>query len=166
MAENGVKDAELKKRIKLLIQHYKMNDAAFAQSIQTGRSTLSACLNGSNGISKEIIFKIHEAYPDVSTDWLLYGDGAPFKNTGHTYALDFSPRETGLFPDDGEGAAEYSTHSGVKTAEKTALSSENKNVVSPNTPVVEKTKPENVRRVVKIMVYYSDNTFETYSLDR
>ena len=65
MAESEQKDRDLKERIKWLIQYYRINDAAFAQKIQTNRSTLSQCLNGPNGVSKELILKIHDAEKGV-----------------------------------------------------------------------------------------------------
>lgn len=163
MAED--KDTDLKERIKQLIRHYNLNDAAFAQNIQTNRSTLSQCLNGTNGVSKEIISKIHTAYPDVSTDWLLYGEGEPFKKQAQN-PLSFFPGNEIFRSDDGN-ATKYGKDSGLKTDSNSRQTSDDKaktgNISIEN---ADSQQRENKRRVVKIMIYYSDNTFETYSPDK
>ena len=114
MAESEQKDRDLKERIKWLIQYYRINDAAFAQKIQTNRSTLSQCLNGPNGIPPE-----------------------------------------------------YSTDLSTELLQPPTLFSENKDnaIRNPMAPSTVKSEAES-RRIVKIMVFYSDNTFETYSLDK
>lgn len=163
MAED--KDTDLKERIKQLIRHYNLNDAAFAQNIQTNRSTLSQCLNGTNGVSKEIISKIHTAYPEVSTDWLLYGEGEPFKKQVRN-PLSFFP-ENGIFRADDGNASKYSKDSEIKSGDNSRQTSDDKaktdNISTENSDLQQR---ENKRRVVKIMIYYSDNTFETYSPDK
>ncbi len=163
MAED--KDTDLKERIKQLIRHYNLNDAAFAQNIRTNRSTLSQCLNGTNGVSKEIISKIHTAYPEVSTDWLLYGEGEPFKKQVRN-PLSFFP-ENGIFRADDGNASKYSKDSEIKSGDNSRQTSDDKaktgNTSTGNSDLQQR---ENKRRVVKIMIYYSDNTFETYSPDK
>ena len=163
MAED--KDIDLKERIKQLIRHYNLNDAAFAQKIQTNRSTLSQCLNGTNGVSKEIISKIHTAYPDVSTDWLLYGEGEPFKKQARN-PFSFTSENEIFRPDDGN-VSKYGKDSGGESGDNSRQTSDDKaktgNISTEN---ADSQQRENKRRVVKIMVYYSDNTFETYSPDK
>lgn len=158
------KDVDLKERIKYLIQQLNINDASFAQNIQVNKSTLSQCLNGPNGVSKEILFKICETYPSISHDWLFWGKGNPYKY--EQKPLDFSS-ENDVNPIGTPARPEYSKDLWDKPPVKTTLSPENKpDVPIQNvTPVIDK-PVEKPRRVVKIMVYYSDNTFETYSLDK
>ena len=138
MDEIELRDKDLKERIKWLIRYYQLNDAMFAQKIQTNRSTLSQCLNGPNGVSKELIMKIHDAYPTISLEWLMIGSGEAFKSAQPTSSLDKI----------------YHPENETKRADP-------KNI---NVQPSEDSGVEN-RRVVKIMVFYSDNTFETYSLD-
>ena len=162
MAED--KDTDLKERIKQLIRYYNLNDAAFAHKIQTNRSTLSQCLNGTNGVSKEIISKIHIAYPDVHTDWLLYGEGEPFKKQVRN-PFSFTSKNEIFRPDDGN-VSKYGKDSGVKSGDNSRQTSDDKtktgNISIENADLQQR---EN-KRVVKIIVYYSDNTFEPYSPDK
>lgn len=158
------KDVDLKERIKYLIQQLNINDASFAQNIQVNKSTLSQCLNGPNGVSKEILFKICETYPTISYDWLFWGKGNPYKY--EQKPLDFS-FENDVNPIGATARPEYSKDLWDKTPEKSTFSPENKaDVPTQNVASVIDKPVEKPRRVVKIMVYYSDNTFETYSLDK
>ena len=52
-------------RIKQIIEHEGLTDAEFADRAGIKRATLSHCLNGRNDVSKDIILKIHNAYPQV-----------------------------------------------------------------------------------------------------
>ena len=167
MAESEQKDRDLKERIKWLIQYYRINDAAFAQKIQTNRSTLSQCLNGPNVVSKELILKIHDAYPLVTIEWLMFGEGSPFKSNQQA-ALDriYSP-ENNVKQTDSGIPPEYSTDLPTELLQPPTLFSENKDNAIRNPMALSTVKSEaESRRIVKIMVFYSDNTFETYSLDK
>ena len=167
MDEIELRDKDLKERIKWLIRYYQLNDAMFAQKIQTNRSTLSQCLNGPNGVSKELIMKIHDAYPTISLEWLMIGSGVPFKSAQPTSLLDkiYQP-ENETKRADAQVETEYARDFASDTPKNRSLFSENKDYMPKNINVQpsEDSGVEN-RRVVKIMVFYSDNTFETYSLD-
>lgn len=167
MDEIELRDKDLKERIKWLIRYYQLNDAMFAQKIQTNRSTLSQCLNGPNGVSKELIMKIHDAYPTISLEWLMIGSGEAFKSAQPTSLLDkiYHP-ENETKRADAQVETEYARDFASDTPKNRSLFSENKDYMPKNINVQpsEDSGVEN-RRVVKIMVFYSDNTFETYSLD-
>lgn len=169
MEEMEQRDKDLKERIKWLIRYDKLNDATFAQKVQTNRSTLSQCLNGPNGVSKELIMKIHDAYPSLSLEWLMLGDGTPFKSAsgqqGSALNQIYRP-ENEIKRTEVNAACEYARDFAPEMAQNRTLFSENKENTPAENPVGTPLEPvaEN-RRVVKIMVFYSDNTFETYSLD-
>jgi transcriptional regulator with XRE-family HTH domain len=62
-------------RLKQLIEHLGMASAAFAQSIDVNRSSISHLLSGRNKPSLDVIVKILETYPEVNLYWLLNGKG-------------------------------------------------------------------------------------------
>ena len=62
-------------RIKEIIASEHLSDGEFADLVGIKRSTLSHCLNGRNDVSKDIITKIHNAYPYISINWLMFGEG-------------------------------------------------------------------------------------------
>ncbi|MCD8287883.1 MAG: helix-turn-helix domain-containing protein [Porphyromonadaceae bacterium] len=161
------KDKDLKERIKWIIRQYAVNDANFAQKIQTNRSTLSQCINGSNGVSKELLLKIHEAYPQISVEWLLLGEGSPTRDDLQRRDDVYYQSKNAAAQVRNEDRLEYGKDLVLESGKKESLSSDNKENTVKNGSMSVLNKTENIgHRVVKIMIFYSDNTFETYSLDR
>lgn len=72
-------------RLKLLIEKLGIPDSRFADACGISRPTLSLILSGRNKkLSDVVIGQIHEAYPDVSIMWLLFGEGEMFASAaGH-----------------------------------------------------------------------------------
>ena len=69
----------ISKRIEEIIKNKKISASEFSKKINVQRSTLSHIINGRNKASLEIVTKICIAYPDVSLDWLVFGN-KPSKN--------------------------------------------------------------------------------------
>ena len=65
----------MNERIRLLIEQLGLTQAEFAERVKIQPSTLSNALRGRNEVSNSIIIKIHEAYPEVSINWLMFGEG-------------------------------------------------------------------------------------------
>ncbi|HOF45776.1 MAG TPA: helix-turn-helix transcriptional regulator [Bacteroidales bacterium] len=68
-------------RIKQLIEFKGLSTAAFAESININRSGLSHIFSGRNQPSLDLVMKILETYPEVSTEWLMFGKGKMFQET-------------------------------------------------------------------------------------
>ena len=62
-------------RIQQLIQKKGLSPAQFADQIQVKRANLSHIMTGRNKPSLDFILKILRSYPDVNSDWLLFGKG-------------------------------------------------------------------------------------------
>ncbi len=62
-------------RIKLLMESKDLSLSQFADMIQIQRSSLSHVMNGRNKPSLDFILKILACYPEINTDWLLFGKG-------------------------------------------------------------------------------------------
>lgn len=63
-------------RIKTFMNTYGIGSTQFADACRIPRPTLSQILSGRNKkISDEVISKIHDAYPQLSVLWLLFGEG-------------------------------------------------------------------------------------------
>lgn len=60
-------------RIKQLMQDNELNAAAFADTIRVQRSSISHILSERNRPSLDFILKILQAFPSVSSEWLLKG---------------------------------------------------------------------------------------------
>ncbi len=67
---------DLVNRLKFFLEENKIAISQFADKCRIPRPTLSQILNGRNKkVSDELITKIHEAYPDLSVLWLMFGEG-------------------------------------------------------------------------------------------
>ncbi len=67
---------DLVNRLKYYLNENKIAISQFADKCRIPRPTLSQILNGRNKkVSDELISKIHDAYPDLSVLWLMFGEG-------------------------------------------------------------------------------------------
>lgn len=67
---------DLVSRLKQYINYCGVAVTAFADECNIPRPTLSQLLNGRNKrVSDELLRKIHDAYPDLSVMWLMFGEG-------------------------------------------------------------------------------------------
>lgn len=67
-------------RILKIMDYNKFTPSEFADALEIDRSRLSHILNGRNKPSLEIVMKILEKIPEISSDWLLFGSGNMLKN--------------------------------------------------------------------------------------
>lgn len=163
-------------RLSTFMETHGIGSTQFADACGIPRPTLSQILSGRNKkISDAVIAKIHSAYPRLSVLWLLFGEGSMEISSGgsveppvsHTYddggsptyqkpLLTADPVESqeeigGLFGadplifDDEEAENEASKASGQGSQE----------------PVV--TIPaDGSKSIVNIMVFYSDNSYQSF----
>lgn len=66
-------------RITKLIESTGLNPTAFAAKIGVQQMTLWGQLNGKRKLSLETVLAILNAYPDVSAEWLMRGNGSMLK---------------------------------------------------------------------------------------
>lgn len=67
-------------RINSIISHSGLSVRAFAIKCGLKQNTLSNQLNGNRELSLSTLMAIAKAFPEVSPDWLLYGDGEMLRN--------------------------------------------------------------------------------------
>lgn len=80
---------QIRNRIISLIEELNLDRSSFANSINVKQATLSHILTGRNDPTLNIILQIHNTYPSVDINWLLYGKGdSPFTTE------DDKPKET------------------------------------------------------------------------
>lgn len=149
-------------RIKTFMSQNSIGSSIFADKCDIPRPTLSQLLNGRNKkVSNEVLDKIHLAYPELSMMWLIFGEGEMMTGIGQNQtnsqptifdendefdAEDFSVEENSN-PVEGKNivveAIQALTKTGVKKNEKTDVVTTDK-------------------KIVNIMVFYSDNSFESF----
>ena len=169
-------------RLKGFIQSQGLTNSQFADTCGIPRPSLSQLLSGRNKkISDVIVGQIHQAYPELSVLWLLFGEGDMLRNDNPKTAAspDQTPQigqsgsqtlnlfcETEMNPMDESGAEEYSNHKPLNMGHNEGKPSKTQRVNEDLKSVelmrqIEKMK-RNPRKVTQITVYYDDSTFETF----
>lgn len=126
---------DIVERLNLFLDTAGISKSQFADNCKIPRPTASQILSGRNKkISDEIIAKIHSIYPNLSVLWLMFGEGNMFTSEPDESLHGISSESPSIFPI--PGGSEF--------------------VSSPTKSDVEQ------KRVSKIVVFYSDNSFEEF----
>lgn len=138
-------------RITKIMEREDLTPSKFAEAIGIQRSAMSHILNGRNNVSLDVLIKILERFTYVDSDWLIFGKGEMMREHVLTQPDLFT--NTAINLSDGQVASEYRKEMRVDTP-----------VNNTKTPVVEQIVQQEVepKKVSKIMIFYSDNTFDTF----
>ena len=133
----------MRDRILKIMEREGLTPSKFAESIGIQRSAMSHIISGRNNPSLDVLLKILERFTYVDSDWLLFGKGEMIRE--HVLMLENRPNV--------QVVAENRKEIGVEIP-----------VNIQKQPVVEQVicqeKPS--KNVSKIMIFYSDNTFDTF----
>jgi len=133
-------------RLVRILKHLNLSSAAFADRLGVQRSSISHILSGRNKPGFDFISKLALEFPEINIEWFVTGKGNMLKSS-------YSKKETDLF-----SGKEYNNdeNKGPDIIDND-LKSERKvtNVIS--------TKMTNVKNIQRIIVYYSDYTWEEFS---
>lgn len=181
----------MKDRINLLIKAKNLTAAQFADEIGVQKSSISHILSGRNNASLDFIQKVLLSYPEVSMEWLMFGKGPIFKspetiangsndrssNVVHAPGLPPVDLFSDLFPAQGkefhaEKDLSADINSNVKYIEKEYESEpvdpiknidKDKTHDYPEITTIKQVhKNGTAKPIVKIVEFYSDNTFREY----
>lgn len=140
-------------RIKEIIEQEGVSQILFAEKTGINKSTLSHVLTGRNHPSSKVIQKILTAYPHYRHEWLLSGE-FPMVKEGYR---EQQAKQTNipLFTEMTENVFSESPH--VPSYQPPTPQ------ISPAlTPQIEVVTAQVARKVEKIIVYYDDNTYQTF----
>lgn len=128
-----------------------LTSSKFAEAIGIQRSAMSHIISGRNNPSLDVFIKILERFTYIESDWLLFGKGEMMKNevVSEPLLAENTSKNTSHL----QVMPEYRKEIAVETP-----SNEYKQ------PVIEKIicKDKPSKNVSKIMIFYSDNTFDTF----
>ena len=147
----------MKDRIKEIMDNANLTPARFADQLQINRAVISHILNGRNNPSLDVVTKILSEMNYINSDWLLNGTGEMYKD-GFTSPIDENERS--LFnaeatkANDSETQSEYAKENAFKSSQQADKSTDNQDISY---------SPSSNRKVRQIIIYYTDNTFETFT---
>lgn len=133
-----------------------LTPSKFAETIGIQRSAMSHIISGRNNPSLDVLTKILERFNSIDSDWLLFGKGHMLRD--HTPSIEPDLfKNTAIIQQDSPIGSEYGQEMKVKIPESGI-----KNAIYQSVIPIE--RPE--RKVSKIMIFYSDNTFETFTTEK
>lgn len=155
-----------KERIEKIMLKENMNSAQFALEIGIQGSTLSHILNGRNKPSLDVLKKILNRFRTLSSDWLILGISPMYRternsqmpslfeslDTSDTLSDSFSSNTTDNFTPNFE-VIQQKENLKIETPTQVLLDSA---ITFP------KSIENNSRSVRKIIIYYTDNTFQEF----
>ena len=172
----------MKDRIRKILESQHMTQQEFAETIKVAPATLSSIFTGRTAPSLKIVESIKSRFPDISTDWLMFGRGAmtDYRSTEAGESFD-SPStlegrtvvDFGAAGEDGgarqaklDGAAseQKSAHQSSVESRRTAAGQQSKSdaAIFDKGMQLVKNSDTNDRSIVEIRIFYSDQTWETF----
>ncbi|MDA3880480.1 MAG: helix-turn-helix transcriptional regulator [Prolixibacteraceae bacterium] len=150
----------MRDRIVEFIEKEGVSAAEFADNIGVQRSSVSHVLNGRNNPGFSFIQKILESYPNLNSRWLLTGNGAMHeeKDTGKASIEPKPVPESDLFS---TTATNKSSQSEMQPETHINPVFKDNSTENPKPdPSQKETKPP--KKVVKVLIFYEDHTFEDF----
>lgn len=179
---------DLVSRLKTYIESIAMPVTQFADACAIPRPTFSQLLSGRNKkVSNELITKIHEAFPELNVLWLMFGQGdmlvdnnigvsepqitpkSEFSESQHSTEQSYTSQilqfdETPDFMADNSDATDENE---IELSPQTSGSIEQQNMVHGIGGLQSIALPgDSTKRIVNIIVYYSDNSFQAFVPER
>lgn len=146
----------MKDRIKKIMEIEHLSPTQFADRLQINRAVISHILNGRNNPSLDVVTKILGEMNYINPEWLLNGNSSIFKEG---IDPDTIAKEPDLFHQD--KAEHAKSHDAANHAQETAFREppfEMKDTAEKRVA----SQKECEKKITQIIIYYNDNTFETF----
>jgi len=127
-------DQGIASRLQVIFEREGISASIFADKIGVQRSAISHILSGRNKPGFDLLQKIIAKFPTINTEWLITGLGDPYKQP-------VKQIQTTLF-------------------DPPTVQNQSVEVTPVNTMP---SQPEGNRTIERIVIFYSDKTFETYN---
>lgn len=145
----------MQEKIRLLLEKEKLTPKKFATKISIQPSAVSHFLSGRNKPSIDVIGKILKSFPNINPDWLLLDSNIIYRHhkaeQRDLFSLDVSPEENIKISE--------RENESVKESLKQSIPNDSINY-QPVIREIIKTVP--IKEITRIVVYFSDNTYEDF----
>ena len=143
----------MNRRIQQFLSAENISQAQFADHIGVARASVSHIVSGRNKPGFDFIEKMTAHYPNLNVEWLITGRGRMYKNSAELFPqnLDYPG------PEEADPVPYFDLAPDISPAQvqpEPAAQPQPTRVAKP-TDVT-----ENHRNIVKIVVFYDDNTFQ------
>lgn len=146
----------MKDRIIEFMNYLQMKPSSFANATNIKLATLSQILNGRNNPSLEVVTKIRTAFPYLSYDWMISGEGPmckeeptlPFDENGG-FKTDENREFTAERTDDTENRKDFVPYQ---------PQDQGKSAVTEEIRYIERS----AKKIREIKIFFDDDTYETF----
>lgn len=153
----------MKDRIRQLMEAQHMNQQSFAGSIGISNATLSSIFNGRTNPTNKIVEAIHNTFPNVRTDWLMWGTGPMFVMNDSTSPTNGGTEPSAPLPNGEQNlfsAIQNDAVAPAKTADNQKHTPQYQNMREFTVPVASSSVQ---RKITEIRVFYDDQTWESFT---
>ena len=161
----------MKERLIRLLDSEQLSASKFADIIGVQRSSVSHVLSGRNMPSFDFLQKTLKSFPGLNSDWLVLGKGEMMTGipdyTGGTL-FDSTPVRRLESRESTESTATGGGSESVENIESGPSSSVNANLTEVKATIEGSgsdlsSVPNREKKVVKVMIFYADNTFSAFN---
>lgn len=147
----------MKDRIIDVMNYLQMKPSSFANATNIKLATLSQILNGRNNPSLEVVSKIRTAFPFLSYDWIISGEGEMCKEQP---TLPFTDEDTPFNHDENREFTTERTNDSENRKDFAPYRSQE----HPRVPEIEEIKyiERPAKKIREIKIFYDDGTYETF----
>lgn len=165
MDEREEKLIEQGRRVESIINEEGLTQAEFSERTGIKTSTLNHVIKGRNNISPMVMYQILSAFPIYNEEWIRDGNGARTKDMSSTSNQDSISTNTSSIDTFHSTLSRQGTERTLFSAPSDPLNSSFARPKQTNPTISENNsiKPQTDRKITKIIVYYDDNTFETFT---
>jgi transcriptional regulator with XRE-family HTH domain len=135
-------------RLELLLKTKNLSPAQLADEIQVQRSGIYHIMKGRNKPGLDFITKLLEHFPEINSEWLILGKGSMIKKSN------ISMVEEPTITTPGKGGKHEK-----ETNDQRKVSFQTEAIPAKSTKGLPK---DSEKRPEKIVIFYSDNTFQEY----
>ena len=148
----------IESRLNQFLQMEELSPARFADMLGIQRSGISHLLSGRNNPSYDFLKKMLEHFPELSADWLLMGKGKPYKNASqNTYQENPVDVQLQEIPTQLFDFEQIETELNVPQPREIPIF---ETETEDNTQINQPNQPEIARQITRIIIFYSDGTYE------
>jgi transcriptional regulator with XRE-family HTH domain len=170
----------MNERIQLILKTKNISASKFADEIGVQRSSISHIVSGRNNPSLDFIQKIIKRFPDINSDWIIFGKGSMYKEpdlfttseenktetAGHNDEIQDSQDDIDVWKIAEVAKNEEKLNELTRNELKNLSSGKNKNATTINKEVTKPIRSETHSKIIeRIIIFYSDKTCTEYKVN-
>lgn len=172
----------MQERIRQIMDHYGLSQQNFAAQLGVAPATISSIFTGRTNPTNKHVQAIHKAFPEIDTNWLMFGEGEMMISLDRTSAengIDGESNplsvgessETSLFGEELSGSTPSTAmggtvqNAGVIGGNARGLRRDGGILSQQYAGILETANlmDKKPRKIKEIRVFYDDGTFEVFS---